>query len=335
VGDVCEPSTIIIAKNAEPADGTDFPFTSDLGDFALDDADPDDGDAVADSITFADLAAGTYAFEEAAPAGWDLTSIACTFLDTDTVVEFIRDNGSLLGVSIEPAPGEEITCTFYNEELPSELGSLEVTKVVEWSGFEPDEDQEFEICISGPSYPTGTEDGACQTVDYDGGVLSWPDIQVGDYTVTETDPGSEWTVSISGSPATVEAGSTAHATVTNTHLEKPTAITLASFNFEAAADGVALVWETMAEIDNAGFNVYRATSPDGPFTRVNADMIAAQGSPVAGARYSFTDAPGAGTFYYRLEDVDFNGTSTFHGPLQVTLGSVFARPLYRPMAPGQ
>jgi hypothetical protein len=107
------------------------------------------------------------------------------------------------------------------------------------------------------------------------------------------------------------------------------------FDFEAVADGVALVWETAAEIDNAGFNVYRATSPDGPYTRVNADMIAAQGSPVAGARYSFTDAPGAGTFYYRLEDVDFNGSSTFHGPLQVTLGSVFARPLYRPTVPGQ
>ena len=133
----------------------------------------------------------------------------------------------------------------------------------------------------------------------------------------------------------VEAGSLASVTVTNTRLEKPNAITLTSFSFQAVADGVALVWETLAEIDNAGFNVYRATSPDGPFTRLNADMIVAQGSPVAGARYSFTDAPGAGIFYYRLEDVDFNGTSTFHGPLQVTLGSVFARPLYRPTVPGQ
>jgi hypothetical protein len=241
----------------------------------------------------------------------------------------------LLGVSIEPAAGDEITCIFNNMELPPELGSLEVTKVVNWSGFEPDEGQTFEICISGPSYPNGTEPGACQIADYDGEVLSWPDIEVGEYIVTETDPGSEWTVTIDGSPSMVEAGSTASVTVTNTHIEKPTAITLASFSFEGAADGVTLVWETMAEIDNAGFNVYRATSPDGPFTRVNADMIAAQGSPVAGARYSFTDAPGAGTFYYRLEDVDFDGTSTFHGPLQVTLGSVFARPLYRPVAPGQ
>jgi hypothetical protein len=335
IGDVCEPSTIIIAKNAEPADGTDFPFTSDLGDFTLDDAVPDDGDAVADSITFADLAAGTYGFEELTPAGWDLNSIVCTYSDTDTVVVARRDDGSLLGVSIEPAPGDEITCTFNNMELPPELGSLEVTKVVNWNGFEPDTSQEFEICISGPSYPTGTEEGACQTTDFDGGVLSWPDIEVGEYTVTETDPGSEWMVEIDASPVMVEVDSTAHVTVTNTRLEKPNAITLASFSFQAAADGVTLVWETLAEIDNAGFNVYRATSPDGPFTRVNADMIVAQGSPVSGASYSFTDAPGAGTFYYRLEDVDFNGTSTFHGPLQVTLGSVFARPLNRPMAPGQ
>jgi hypothetical protein len=333
IGDVCEPSTIIIAKNAEPADGTDFPFTSDLGDFTLDDAVPDDGDAVADSITFADLAAGTYGFEELAPAGWDLNSIVCVYSDTDTNVVPIRDDGSLLGVSIEPAPGDEIICTFNNMELPPELGSLEVTKVVNWNGFEPDEDQEFEICISGPSYPTGTEEGACQTADYDGAVLSWPNIEVGEYTVTETDPGTDWWVDIDSSPVMVEADSTAHVTVTNTHVEKPTAITLASFGFEVVADGVALIWETAAEIDNVGFNVYRATSPDGPYTQINADMIVAQGSAVAGARYSFTDTPDAGIFYYKLEDLDLNGTSTFHGPIEIAVGSLFRNPVNRPTPP--
>ena len=95
-------------------------------------------------------------------------------------------------------------------------GNLEVTKIVEWSGQTPDTNQTFEICISGPSFPNGDEPGACQTADFDGETLSWSHLLPGEYGVTETDPGSMWTVNVSGSPATVEASQTAEATVTNT-----------------------------------------------------------------------------------------------------------------------
>lgn len=102
-------------------------------------------------------------------------------------------------------------------EIQCETGTLEVTKTVDWNGVTPDTNQTFEICISGPSYPNGDEAGACQTADYDGEVLFWNDLVPGDYTVTETDPGSGWTVNISNSPATVVAGQAAMASVTNTY----------------------------------------------------------------------------------------------------------------------
>jgi len=116
--------------------------------------------------------------------------------------------------------------------------------------------------------------------------------------------------------------------------EEPTAIELASFTAEANGGAVTLAWETAAEIDNAGFNLYRAASADGPWTQVNGALIAAQGGPASGAAYNFVDAGLAtGTYYYQLEDVDYNGVATLHGPVQVTLAPVFRRPLYRPTLP--
>ncbi len=94
------------------------------------------------------------------------------------------------------------------------LGSLQVTKTVNWSGATPDTSKTFEICITGPSYPSTAN---CKTVGSAGGTVTWTNLIPGDYTVVETDPGSEWTVSVSGSPATVPTnGGQATASVTNT-----------------------------------------------------------------------------------------------------------------------
>jgi hypothetical protein len=116
--------------------------------------------------------------------------------------------------------------------------------------------------------------------------------------------------------------------------EEPTAITLVSFTAQANSDSVALTWETGTEIDNAGFNLYRASAPDGPYTRINGALIAAEGDPVAGARYSFLDEDLApGTYTYKLEDVDLNGVATLHGPVSATVMPRLRRPPYRPTLP--
>ena len=46
-----------------------------------------------------------------------------------------------------PVDGSKATATVTNTR---KLGSLEVTKTVNWNGITPVEDQTFEICISGP-----------------------------------------------------------------------------------------------------------------------------------------------------------------------------------------
>jgi len=100
-----------------------------------------------------------------------------------------------------------------------------------------------------------------------------------------------------------------------------TAITLTYFT-AASNDGYVLVeWETATEIDNAGFNVWRSEAVEGEYVKLNETLIPAQGDTTTGAYYSFTDTAVTGgvTYYYKLEDVDISGCSTFHGPASVVL----------------
>jgi len=86
-----------------------------------------------------------------------------------------------------------------------------------------------------------------------------------------------------------------------------------------AAASVVVEWSTASELDTAGFNLYRSDRPDGPFARINQDLIPASPDPLVGGSYSFTDTDvvAGHTYYYQLEDVETSGTTTRHGPIEV------------------
>jgi hypothetical protein len=109
----------------------------------------------------------------------------------------------------------------------------------------------------------------------------------------------------------------------------PTAVELASFDAAAQGNGVMLNWETASEIDNVGFNIYRAETQSGQLMKINPYLIAAQNpGSTAGAAYSFLDEsalPGA-TYYYWLEDVDASGAATKHGPAAAKMEAAKALP---------
>ena len=99
----------------------------------------------------------------------------------------------------------------------------------------------------------------------------------------------------------------------------PTAVELLSFTATSAKKATILEWETASEIDNLGFNLYRATTVDGPRYKLNAELIPTlvyPGSPY-GAAYAYTDADVKKnlTYYYWLEDLDIYGYSEWHGPV--------------------
>ena len=82
---------------------------------------------------------------------------------------------------------------------------------------------------------------------------------------------------------------------------------------------VTVEWSTASELNTAGFNLYRGETKDGPFTRINTELIPASPDPLIGGSYIFTDtAVVAGrTYYYQLEDVETSGATAVQGVVEV------------------
>jgi hypothetical protein len=99
----------------------------------------------------------------------------------------------------------------------------------------------------------------------------------------------------------------------------PTLIKLSSFTATTSNKKVTLQWTTASEIDTAGFNLYRAESEDGEYVKINPLLIPAEGNGTSGATYKYIDddVRNRKTYWYKLEDIDLNGKSTFHGPVSV------------------
>jgi len=110
----------------------------------------------------------------------------------------------------------------------------------------------------------------------------------------------------------------------------PTLVELVSFTAEAChlRACVLLRWQTAAEIDCAGFHLWRSGERSGPYVRINHALLPSEGSPSMGAQYTYEDAdvePGV-PFWYKLEDIEYSGTATFHGPVSVELVSGWDMP---------
>lgn len=101
----------------------------------------------------------------------------------------------------------------------------------------------------------------------------------------------------------------------------PLAVTLASFEAAPQYDHVLATWETVSEVDNAGFNLYRGESITGPSQQLNASLIPSQAPGSGqGASYEWQDfdvEPDV-TYYYWLETVALNGSTEMHGPVSAT-----------------
>lgn len=91
----------------------------------------------------------------------------------------------------------------------------------------------------------------------------------------------------------------------------------ALFTFRQAE--VIITWETASEVDTVGFDVLRGETPDGDFTKINDELIPASVDPFSENSYTYTDdnARFQTTYYYQLLDVEADGTTTTHGPIEI------------------
>ena len=100
-------------------------------------------------------------------------------------------------------------------------------------------------------------------------------------------------------------------------IEGVTPVTLGSMTAQRVEGGVMLSWDTVMELNNLGFYLYRSTSPDGERVLVNTELIAGTGTS-DGTSYSFLDAAAPdGPVFYWLEDVSTTFESELHGQVAI------------------
>ncbi len=131
------------------------------------------------------------------------------------------------------------------------------------------------------------------------------------------------TYTAGATPGSGSADATADSQTVTANFTVPLAVLLASFSAEGQADRVLVRWDTVSEMGNLGFNLWRGESPDEPDRQLNAGLIPSQApGSTQGFSYQWIDqadlVPGA-TYYYWLDDVDVNGVLTRHGPVSATL----------------
>ncbi|MBX0334369.1 T9SS type A sorting domain-containing protein [Pontibacter sp. HSC-14F20] len=108
-------------------------------------------------------------------------------------------------------------------------------------------------------------------------------------------------------------------------------VELVSFKGQSTNDGTQLNWKTASERDNKGFEV--EVSADGKNFRKIAFVESRVGTTSLAQNYSFLDTKSAaGTNYYRLKQVDFDGAFEYSKTIVVNLTLASASTVYPTLA---
>ncbi|MDS4025914.1 MAG: C25 family cysteine peptidase [Candidatus Contendobacter sp.] len=97
---------------------------------------------------------------------------------------------------------------------------------------------------------------------------------------------------------------------------------IGSFRAYTSANGQTMVeWETVSEVNTVGFNLFREDPVSGKFFQVNTRLLPGLFTAPQGGVYHYPDltVASAGTYTYRLQEVEANGTLRDYGPFTVTV----------------
>jgi len=111
--------------------------------------------------------------------------------------------------------------------------------------------------------------------------------------------------------------------ITKIYTVGTTEIDLVDFHAIPGNGQVTLKWETATEINCSGFNILRAIKEKGEkkdeleYSQIG-EQIGAKGTDVQGASYEYIDdsVENGKNYFYKLEEIDENGTSTIYGPVK-------------------
>ncbi len=85
---------------------------------------------------------------------------------------------------------------------------------------------------------------------------------------------------------------------------------------------VVIKWTTKSEIRNLGYNVFRSTTQNGPWYKLNSELIKGAGTTVDENRYEYIDKEPRenGIYFYKIEQIDTDGKISSFGPVQLDAG---------------
>ena len=102
-------------------------------------------------------------------------------------------------------------------------------------------------------------------------------------------------------------------------------VELSQFSVQQQNNEAVLHWITESEVENLGFNVFRAVSADSlqpaekEFVKINHSLIKGNGNSSERTEYEYKDElPSADFVWYRLQDVSYNGATVMHNALRVS-----------------
>lgn len=156
-----------------------------------------------------------------------------------------------------------------------------------------------------------------------------------------TDGGTSWNVYGTGLPVVAVFGmaiqKVTHTLRVATHGRgmwensgPPLPIQLASLTgTSVSGQGVMLQWSTLSETDAYGFEVQKSAARTGSYQSIPGSFVNAHGTTTVPQKYGYTDnSPGAGTVYYRLKQLDLDGTFRYSDGIAVDVASGIAGRLF-------
>jgi hypothetical protein len=106
--------------------------------------------------------------------------------------------------------------------------------------------------------------------------------------------------------------------------ENPLPVQLGSFTARETSGGnVVLEWMTLSEVNNYGFFIQRRREGEAHFTELTNVFIPGHGTTPEPQYYTFTDRrPGGGVWFYRLKQMDLDGTTHLTDPVTVRVRGI-------------
>lgn len=104
-------------------------------------------------------------------------------------------------------------------------------------------------------------------------------------------------------------------------------IQLASFRATSVGQNeVQLVWKTLSELNNYGFEVQKSPGVPNDYATISGSFMPGHGTTNVPYEYAWTDRGGKpGRWFYRLSQIDLDGTVVYHPGVQVEVPSPVAK----------